>query len=103
MKRILYDMGLLTLDRWLLRMLLSLSHPSDQDMSLKIEKNKRVLSDYYAKSIVLCPCFFWFFFLISGKSAVATPTPPSGIFRYVFLSSEHSPNYVELTFKLTPL
>ena len=74
MKRILYDMGLLTLDRWLLQMLLSLSHPSDQDMSLKIEKNKRVLSDYYAKSIVLCACFFG---SSVGKSAV-------GIFRYVF-------------------
>ena len=78
MKQILYDMGLLILVRWLLQRVLSLSHPSDQDLSWKgsphpkIEKNRCVLKWLLCK----IQCFKPIFFCLSGKSVVTDPPPP---------------------------
>ena len=79
MKQILYDMGLLTLVRWLLQRAFKFEPLFRPGSELKrvptIQKLKKInvsLNEYYAKSIVLSPCFF---FLVENWPLLPPPSP----------------------------
>ena len=81
MKRILYDMGLLTHVRWLLQRAFNFEPPFGPGSQLKrvpppknFKKISVSLNHNYAKSSVFSPCCCFFF--LSGKSGIADPPPP---------------------------
>ena len=76
MKRILYDMGLLALVRWLLQSAFKFEPPFGPGSELKrvlptqkLKKNKCVLKRFLGKIQCFKPMLFIFF--LSGKSAFA--------------------------------
>ena len=92
MKRILYDMGVLTLVRWLLQRIFKFEPPFGPGSKLKrvpphqkIEKNNCVLKELLCKFQCLKPMFSLLFLFLSEKLAVVdTPYHLSGKFHYFF-------------------